>query len=26
LLAAGGKKVMGLATFSEDIPPGSIIR
>ncbi len=26
LLAAGGKKVLGLATFSEVIPPGSTVR
>lgn len=26
LLAAGGKKVLALATFEEDVPPGSIIR
>ncbi len=26
LLAAGGKSVLGLATFSEEIPPGSTIR
>ncbi|MFQ5587426.1 MAG: methionine--tRNA ligase [Nitrospiria bacterium] len=26
LLAAGGKTVLGLATFEEDIPPGSTVR
>lgn len=26
LLAAGGKKVLALATFEEDVPPGSTIR